>query len=103
MSFLIFIVGILLGWKFREYTAVRKMQKMMKRAEEETSKPPINKITVNIEKHNNMFYLFNKETDEFVIQGKTKEEILENLKKRFGNVDMVFHATSENIKEVGFK
>jgi hypothetical protein len=50
-----------------------------------------------------MFYLFNKETDEFVIQGKTKEEILENLKKRFGNVDMVFHATSENIKEVGFK
>ena len=50
-----------------------------------------------------MFYLYNSETDEFLTQGYSKEEIQENLKKRFKNVDMAFHATSENIKEVGFK
>lgn len=102
MSFLIFIVGILLGWKFREYTAVRKFNKMIKKAEEETPKQP-NKISVKIERSGKMFYLYNSETDEFLTQGYSKEEIQENLKKRFKNVDMAFHATSENIKEVGFK
>lgn len=101
MSFLIFIVGVLLGWKFREYTAVRKFNKMIKQAEETPKQP--NKISVKIERSGKMFYLYNSETDEFLTQGYSKEEIQENLKKRFKNVDMAFHATSENIKEVGFK
>ncbi len=101
MSFLIFIVGILVGWKFREYTAVRKMNKFIQAAE--AKKAEVNKIQVKIEKQDDMFYLFNRDTDEFLIQGKDKEEIQENLKKRFGDVNMAFHATAANIKEVGFK
>ena len=102
MSYLIFIAGFLIGWKFREYTAVRKINKMLQQVEQESKKEP-NKISVKIEKHNDVFYLFNMDTDEFLIQGKDKEEIQTNLKRRFGNVDMAFHATSDNIKEVGFK
>jgi hypothetical protein len=75
---------------------------MVKKAEEETPKPT-NKISVKIERSGKMFYLYNLETNEFLTQGYSKEEIQENLKKRFKNVDMAFHATSENIKEVGFK
>ena len=73
------------------------MQEIDKKPEES------NKLTVKIEKNNDIFYLYNMETDEFLTQGSSKEEIQENLKKRFGNVDMAFHATSENVKEVGFK
>ena len=102
MSYLIYGLCFLLGWKFREYTAVRKFHKMVKKAEEETPKPT-NKISVKIERSGKMFYLYNLETNEFLTQGYSKEEIQENLKKRFKNVDMAFHATSENIKEVGFK
>ena len=102
MSFLILIVGLILGWKLREYTAVRKFHKMVKQVEEQ-SPVTSNKISVKIERNNDMFYLYNLETDEFLTQGSSKEEIQENLKKRFKNIDMAFHATSENIKEVGFK
>lgn len=102
MSYLIFIIGFLIGWKIREYTAVRKFHKMMKEVDEQPTKPT-NKISVKIERSGKMFYLYNLETDEFLTQGYSKEEIQENLKKRFKNVDMAFHATVENIKEVDFK
>lgn len=102
MSYLMFMLGLLLGWKFREYTAVRKFHKMVKQVEEQ-SPVKLNKINVKIERSGKMFYLYNLETDEFLTQGYSKEEIQENLQKRFKNSDMVFHATSENIKEVGFK
>lgn len=101
MSYLLYIVCFLLGWKFREYTAVRKFNKMLKQAEVKETQSE--KISVKIEKHNDMFYVFNLDTDEFLTQGKNKEEIQANLKRRFGNVNMAFHATAENIKEIGFK
>lgn len=101
MNYLLYIVCFLLGWKFREYTAVRKFNKMLKQAEVKETQSE--KISVKIEKHNDMFYVFNLDTDEFLTQGKNKEEIQANLKRRFGNVNMAFHATAENIKEIGFK
>jgi hypothetical protein len=101
MSYLIYLACFILGWKFREYTAVRKITKMMQEVEQAPKE--LNKLTVKIEKHNNVFYLYNIETNEFLTQGKSKEEIQDNLKARFGNIDMAFHATSENINEVGFK
>jgi len=101
MSYLLYITCFILGWKLREYTAVRKITKIMQEIDKKPEES--NKLTVKIEKNNDIFYLYNMETDEFLTQGSSKEEIQENLKKRFGNVDMAFHATSENVKEVGFK
>lgn len=103
MSFLIFILGLLLGWKLREYTAVRKFNKMLDSKKPQETVEKVNKVQVKIERNGKMFYLYNLETNEFLTQGYSKEEIQENLKKRFKNVDMAFHATVENIKEVGFK
>ena len=98
--FLLFIVGMLIGWKYREYTAVRKMQKLLKEAEKPKE---FDKIQVKIERHNDLFYVYNIQTNEFLTQGADKDEIQANLKRRFGNVNMAFHATAENIKEIGFK
>lgn len=100
MSYLIFILGMLVGWKYREYTAVRKMQKLLKAADQPKE---VDKVNVKIEKHNDIFYVYNSETDEFLTQGLDKDEIQANLQRKFGNVNKVFHATSENIKEIGFK
>jgi stalled ribosome rescue protein Dom34 len=73
----------------------------MQKAEEKPVET--NKINVKIERKNDIFYLYNMETDEFLTQGSSKEEIQSNLKQRYGNVNMAFHATPDNIKEVGFK
>ena len=40
-------------------------------------------ILVNIEKHGDMIYLFEKNTNRFIAQGKTKEEIQTNCTQRF--------------------
>lgn len=64
----------------------------------------VNIVQVKIERNGDIFYLYNLETHEFLAQGKSKDEIQEFLKLRFGNKFTVsFHATSDNIKEVGFK
>lgn len=97
MSYLLFIVCFLLGWKFREYTAVRKINKFIKSVEDKPEST--NRVMVKMERHGEMIYVYDKE-DKFLTQGKNKEEIQINLQKKFGNVNMVFHATSENVKEV---
>lgn len=108
MSYLIYIACFILGWKFREYTAVRKMTKLLnsKKSEDEDDEEEeeVNKVPVRIERNGDMFYLYNLETQEFLAQGKSKDEIQELLKLRFGNKFTVsFHATPDNIKEVGFE
>lgn len=98
MSYLMYIACFIIGWKLREYIAIRKINKFIEKIEDEP-KPDVNKIIVKMERHGDLIYVYDKE-DMFLTQGKTKQEIQDNLQKRFGNVNMVFHATSENIKEV---
>ena len=40
-------------------------------------------ILVNIEKHGDVMYLFEKNTNRFIAQGKTKEEIQTHCNQRF--------------------
>ena len=56
-------------------------------------------VRVNIEKHGDIYYVFEKETDRFVAQGRTAEEIKEIMQKRFPN--KTFVATDEELKESG--
>lgn len=46
-------------------------------------------ILVTIEKHDGVLYLFEKDSDRFIAQGKTKEEIMEHCKKRFPNQSVI--------------
>lgn len=101
MTFIIFLIGLFGGWKLREYTAVRRMHQMM--AEAEKKKTDIDRVSVKIEKHDGVFYFFNRETDEFLAQGSNKEEVTAHLSHRFKDKNVSFHATEENMKEVDFK
>ena len=46
-------------------------------------------ILVNIEKHGDVLYLFEKDTDRFIAQGKTKEEIMKHCRDRFPNQSVI--------------
>ena len=60
-----------------------------------------NTIPIKIEIHKDVYYVFNKESDEFMGQGATRKELEDELAKR--HPDKRFIATPENLKEVGFQ
>ena len=87
-TLLIIIVGIFIGWKWREISAIqlhRKMQeeKQESRIQELAEKIQGTFIEATIEKIGDIFYMHNKETGEFLAQGNTSDELSENLRSRF--------------------
>ena len=58
-------------------------------------------IHVNIEKHGDVFYLFNKDTDEFVAQGATMEEIKLRCEQRYKNLIVV--CDNDVLENIGLK
>lgn len=58
-------------------------------------------IKVNIEKHGEVFYLFEKETDRFIAQGKDADEIKNVLQNRYP--DKTVFADKEHLETVGLK
>ncbi len=97
---LIILVSGFAGWKLREKMAIIRLSNYLKAEiikEEEDS----TKVDMIIEKTGDMFYLYNKETDMFLAQGRSLDEIKLILEIRFPNV--TFNATVSNIEEVDFK
>jgi hypothetical protein len=63
---------------------LRAKNEELKEELERATKELKNKIIlVNIEKHGDTLYLFEKDTDRFIAQGKTTEEIMKHCKERF--------------------
>ena len=92
-----FVLGGVYGWNLRERFAARVLERLVTKVEEE-SKPDY--IKVVIEKHNDVFYVYNKETNQFMGQGSSKEELEDLLHKNFPGKR--FGASEENLAEVGF-
>lgn len=59
------------------------------------------KITVNIEKHHDCYYLFNQETGEFVAQGRDIAELKQHCDQRFPKKLVV--APEEELARWGLK
>ncbi len=58
-------------------------------------------IKVNVEKHGDVFYLFEKETDRFIAQGRDADEIKTVLEKYYPN-KTVF-ADKQHLETIGLK
>ena len=56
------------------------------------------KVSIKFEKMNGLIYVYNCKTDHFITQGKTYEEIADNLEKRFP--DTMFLAAPGALKQV---
>lgn len=92
-----FIGGTVYGWGLRERHAQRRLDSLMEKFESVVEKELKDSlIPIKIEKHKEAFYVFNKDTDEFMGQGNTRKELEDALAKRYPNKR--FAASPENLK-----
>jgi len=55
-------------------------------------------VDCKLEKHNDEFFLYNRETNEFLAQGKTYDDICETLKVKYPS--KYFNVTGEDLDEL---
>lgn len=95
-TFVVWIMGAVSGWNAREKHAKRQMEKFFEQvddAEEEL-------LHIIIEKHNDMLFVYDKNTKQFMAQGSTKEAVEKILVERFPGKRFACHEST--LKEVGF-
>jgi hypothetical protein len=93
----VWILGAIYGWYARERQAKRTIDNFFNQVEETIAENIEESILkINIEQHNGMFFVYDKETNDFMAQGKTKQELEENLAKRYP--DKRFAADKENLR-----
>lgn len=92
---IVWVLGAVYGWYARERHAKRTIGRYFSQFTEETTRE-IPHIVITVEKHNGAFFIYNKETSEFMAQGTTRKEINDILVKRYPGV--YFAITSENQK-----
>lgn len=93
----IWILGAVYGWYARERQAIRTINRLFSEENihqsEETEEP---RIHISVEKNNGVFYVYDKDNNTFMGQGKTRSELEDNLSKRFPNKR--FMADKESLK-----
>ena len=92
-------LGFNLGWHAREKAAERMVNKFIDQLQAEQEE--VETININIEKHNDTYYVYDKDKNSFMGQANNRKELEEVLGKRFPGKR--FLADRENLKEVGFK
>lgn len=96
----ILIVGGIIGWKAREAVAMRFVANYQKMFEEAAMAEAINTVMIEVERDGDQFFIYNKETGEFLAQGTNHEEVTAVLGERFPS--QRFTATPQNLKDVGY-
>lgn len=94
-------MGAVSGWKAREEHAKNVTEKLINHLQESVERQvEENVIQINIEKHNDMFYVYDRETNEFMAQGSSKDEVETNLQKRYPGKR--FGCAESNLSQTGF-
>ena len=101
IAFIVFLVfvymfGFVRGYNKRQQEAMEKLNFLAQTFEKELEE---NVISVRIERQNDVFYVYKEEDSLFLVQGKSLDEIRDQLSKRFPGKRMI--ASQENIKNVG--
>lgn len=94
------VVGIVWGWNARGNYARKRLDMLLKHAEETQEPQEEAPIPIIIEKHNDTFYVYGKDDNTFMAQGNTRWHLEKNLEKRYPGKK--FGASPENLKEIGF-
>jgi hypothetical protein len=95
--------GAWIGWGLREKYAAFQIKRFLSeveeaKVEEDDSDEP--KIPINIEVHNNHYYVYHKDNNQFMGQAGSREELEEVLMERFPGKK--FACSAETLKEIGF-
>ena len=97
----IWFMGAVYGWYARERHSKRIVDKFMDEIDSAvTERVSENTIKIFIEQVKGVYYIYNKENNDFMGQGSTREEVEKVLAERFPNKK--FMADTANLKEMGF-
>jgi hypothetical protein len=95
------ILGFYSGWKAREQAAARRVDELLEYAEAEALREiKENVIRISIEKHQDVYYVYNMDDQSFMAQGKDRKELESILASKYPGKS--FAATKENLYEMGF-
>jgi hypothetical protein len=97
LIFVVWIMGAVSGWNAREKYAKQQIDKLFEQIEEVEDEELIHIV---IEKHNDMLFVYDKDTKQFMAQGSSKEDVEKVLVERFPGKR--FACTESILKEVGF-
>ena len=78
-----FAYGVNIGWKAREVHAKKVVAKFEQEVSEKVGEEVKSLIHINIERHNGMFYVYDKRQKTFMAQGTTREELEDALQSRY--------------------
>ena len=97
-TFIVWIGGAVSGWKAREEHARKITEDFIDHLQQ--SNVEDDTIQITIEKHNDVFYVYDRETNEFMAQGSSKDEVENNLRKRYPGKS--FGCAESNLSQTGF-
>jgi hypothetical protein len=92
------VLGFYSGWKTREEVATRRMHEIMGEVETAIEEQMVIKIV--IEKHNDVYYVYDMEDKSFMAQGNNRKELENVLADKYPG--KTFAASNSNLSEVGF-
>jgi murein L,D-transpeptidase YafK len=95
----VWALGVKSGWDARERHA-SKITKQFLDAMQDAEEEQEEQIHIIIEKHNDMLFVYDKETKQFMAQGSSKEAVEKVLVERFPGKRFACHESI--LKEVGF-
>lgn len=97
-----FVIWFIVGWvvmKILQGYLERKNLELQQEVDELQKRIKNRFIHVNIEKHGEVYYLFEKETNKFIAQGSNMNELKAHCDARFKN--KVVFANDEELKSAG--
>ena len=79
-----FLLGIVLGAGTLYLLTVWSMRRLISRALAEDAEVEHENLTIRarVEQHNGMFYFYNNDSEEFLVQGTNLVELIDNLEAR---------------------
>ena len=86
LGFILIGIGVILGWYFREYYAMRVVHNLLKEVGEQVEdeeEPSGDRIKMRLERHGEVIYAFKDEDDSFIAQGKDLHELDKAIVARF--------------------
>jgi len=95
----VYTFGFRVGYRTRNKETLSMLRFIANGGDEQDDLPP-NKIVAKVEKHGDMYYLFDSADDSFLVQGKDWEEITEITRKKYSGKKEIVVET-ELAKEVG--
>ena len=76
-SLVFFIFGFIVGWKYREHTAIKNINEMVHHFEKDTT------IQIKIERVDGQIFVYNKATSEYMAHASNRTNLEKMLQEKF--------------------